>query len=244
MEFLDKIKDTSSQSFSNRIILGNEILIEINLKKDGNNINDNKNIININSEYIYVSESYKIQKEDKNILIGGDYKGFKSLLKEIIDYISNKANINNNSTRNSSNFKIIIKKIEKQKEIIEKVIELDVGSLLSDGKKFNFEIDLSKIEKYDFKNDHHLFTDKNRVTINEKNHIKYTSLSKNNNVNQNIEAKYPCRNIFKLKDGNYIMSYENKIYYGSNIFSHIPLNRKYFLFSKDAYIGGIKMMIL
>lgn len=79
--FLNKIRKITIQLFS-RITLGNELLIKINLEEDGNNINADKNICNINSEYIFIYNSYKIKYQDKDILNGGDYKGFRLFSKK------------------------------------------------------------------------------------------------------------------------------------------------------------------
>ena len=195
-------------------------MIKINLKEDDNNINDDKNIININSEYIFIYNSNKIQNQDKNILNGGDYKGFRLFSKEIIGYISNQVNINNNiityAFRDFKQIKkfnfISSKKIDViDKGIAKKIRELDDGSFLSDRHNgiIQYIKDLIQIKKEYFKNYYKFFTNKNGVII------KFASLSKSY--------------------GNFIKLNENGIYYASR-------ENKYFILSvlsKMAYRGRI-----
>ena len=261
--FLDKI-ERQADEFCSQENLQNELyLIKINLEEENNKI--------INSKYI-IENSFSnnmTQYQDKNILNDGNYEGFTLFLREIKNLeqesINNNSiqgqiflqeeinlvqiNINNNSTEFESNNKKIYNFISfkekkgKHKEITDNVIELKDGSLLTDGKIIKFKIDFNQIEKFDFKNNFHPCTEKNRVIIsleNKINNISPDQINKNNTNNSNIETMYPCRNLFKLKNGKYIICYENRIYYSSNIFS-LVLNRKSYLLSKNAYIGGIKI---
>ena len=268
--FLDKIEKQADEFFSQENLQNKLYLIKINLEEENNKNDDKNNKMINSKYIIENSFSKKMsQYQDKNILNYGNYEGFTLFLKEIINLeqesINNNStqgpifskeknnleqiNINNNSTEFESNNKNIYnfisfqKKMGKHKEITENVIELKDGSLLSDGKIIKFKIDFNQIEKFDFKNDFHPCTDKKRVIISLENNINNISpkqIDKIKTDNSNIETMYFCRNLFKLKNGNYIIFYENLIYYSSDIFSPV-LNSKSFLLSKNAYIGGIKL---
>ena len=247
IEFLDKIIEIANKKFS-EINLQNELLIKINIKEDKNKNTDKNNKI-INSEYI--NENLFSKKmiqyycyQDRDILNHCDYKGFTSFSEKIIELekpSSNnekgkqnleQENNNNNSTKNESNSKISIKLIGKQKKNAQIVRELDDGSILSDGRIINFKIINDPNNVY-----------KNKEIIIRENHIDYKYFSGNNYNNidiSNIGALYPCMNIFKLKDGKYIIYSEIGIYKCSNIFNS-GVKIEYSSLSKNAYIGGIKI---
>ena len=249
---LNEIKEIANTNFS-KIILGNEFSIKINLKEVGNIFLDEN--IKINSEYVYIDKSNLIKNQDKNILSGSNYEGFKSFSKKIIDYISSQANINNNSTKDASknskqidksSFIIFEKVIGKHKKIAKKIRELVDGSLVSDGDdeiiKYNENYSLFK--KYDVnqigENYYTFFIDKNEVIVSLKD--KFTSLSKFGTRISDIKGIYPCRNLFDLKYDNYLLCSDNGIYYVSNIFN--PISKDAIFLSKKcdkAYIGGIKI---
>ena len=232
--FLNKIRKITIQLFS-RITLGNELLIKINLEEDGNNINADKNICNINSEYIFIYNSYKIKYQDKDILNGGDYKGFRLFSKEIIGYISNQTSIyynfyyNNitdiirdfNQIKKKFNFKSFVKKVIIDKGIAKKIRELDNGSFLCDGNNeiIQYNTYSKQFKKEYFKNYCSFFTDKNRVIIIPKNKIVFLN----------------------KPDGNYILFYENGIYYTSNNFNPISNDKICLRLSEMACRGGIKI---
>ena len=231
--FLNKIRKITIQLFS-RITLGNELLIKINLEEDGNNINADKNICNINSEYIFIYNSYKIKYQDKDILNGGDYKGFRLFSKEIIGYISNQTSIYYNFYYNNItdiirdfnqikkfNFKSFVKKVIIDKGIAKKIRELDNGSFLCDGNNeiIQYNTYSKQFKKEYFKNYCSFFTDKNRVIIIPKNKIVFLN----------------------KPDGNYILFYENGIYYTSNNFNPISNDKICLRLSEMACRGGIKI---
>ena len=231
--FLNKIRKITIQLFS-RITLGNELLIKINLEEDGNNINADKNICNINSEYIFIYNSYKIKYQDKDILNGGDYKGFRLFSKEIIGYISNQTSIYYNFYYNNItdiirdfnqikkfNFKSFVKKVIINKGIAKKIRELDNGSFLCDGNNeiIQYNTYSKQFKKEYFKNYCSFFTDKNRVIIIPKNKIVFLN----------------------KPDGNYILFYENGIYYTSNNFNPISNDKICLRLSEMACRGGIKI---
>jgi len=261
IDFLGTIKENAFKLFSEQN-LQNELLIKINLKEDKNKNAEKKYII---SKYI-IENSFSEKKmqyycyQDKDILNEGNYEGFKSFSEKIIEleklhsnnniikpeiYPKEKQNLekennNNNSTKSASNNKISIKKNGKQKEITEKVREFDDGSILSDGRIINFEaknddsiLSDERIINFEAKND-----DKNKVIIILKNHIKYNKYNSTDNPNDKIP--YPCKNIFKFKDGKYVIYNETGIYKGSDLFSNI-LRGQYSSLSKNNYKGGIKI---
>jgi len=238
---LNEIKEIANTNFS-KIILGNEFSIKINLKEVSNIFLDEN--IKINSEYVYIDKSNLIKNQDKNILSGSNYKGFKSFSKKIIDYISSQANINNNSTKDASknskqidksSFIIFEKVIGKHKKIAKKIRELVDGSLVSDGDdeiiKYNENYSLFK--KYDVnqigENYYTFFIDKNEVIVSLKD--KFTSLSKFGTRISDIKGIYPCRNLFDLKYDNYLLCSDNGIYYVSNIFN--PISKDAIFLSKN-----------
>jgi len=113
-------------------------------------------------------------------------------------------------------------------------------SILSDERIINFEannddsiLSDERIINFEAKND-----DKNKVTIILKNHIKYNKCNSTDNSNDKIP--YPCKNIFKFKDGKYVIYNETGIYKGSDLFSNI-LRCQYSSLSKNNYKGGIKI---
>ena len=150
-------------------------------------------------------------------------------------------------TTNDSNqikkFKIISfsKIIGKHKKLANKIRELDDGSFISDGhneiKQYNEDLkqkETVSLEKYYF-----FFTEKKEIIISLKNELTY--LNKAGIKSFDNEAIYPCRNIFKLKDGNYILWNKNGIYYASNIFNPVSNDNICFRLSKIACRGGIKI---
>jgi hypothetical protein len=248
------LKEIPKELFS-KINLQIELLIKINLKEDKNKNDKNKKYIN--SKYI-IENSFSQKKikyycyQDSDILNHCNYKGFTSFLEKMIELEKQSSNnnifkpeicskekqnleqenIDNNSTKSASNSKISIKKIKKPKEIIKKVIELDDGSILSNERIINFKI-----------NENPNNDDKNKEFIIEENHIDYKYFSKNNYYsidNSKNETLYPCTNIFKLKDGDYIIFNNTGIYTGSNFFKDL-FKIKYSSLSKNDYIGGIKI---
>ena len=112
-EFLKKIKKISNE-FCSKIKLENESIIEIKLYEESNK--------NINSIYTFFNKEIILNEEqhqDKDILNNDNYKGFKLFLKDIINNISNQANINNDSIKDSTNNSMQIKKnISNQTNII------------------------------------------------------------------------------------------------------------------------------
>ena len=251
---LNEIKEIANINFS-KIILENELSIKINLKEVGNIFFD-ENIIKINSEYVYIDKSNQIKNQDKNILNGSNYEGFKSFSKKIIGYISNQTNINNNSTKdasnnskqiNKSNFIIFKKVIGEHKKIAKKIRELDDGSFVSvgDDEIIKYNKNFSKFRKYDSNQigeKYYTFfiNNKNEVIISLKNG--FTSLSKLGTRISDIKGIYPCRNLFESKIDNYIICSDNGIYYASNIFNPISKDENFLSKKYDkAYRGGIKI---
>ena len=240
--FLDKIKEIINQLFSG-IGLRNKLLNKINQIAD-------KDIKKINSENMLIDKSNKIQNKDNNTLNGGDYKSFKPLPKEIIGYTSNKTNIINISTKYSTNdsnkIKIynnisISKIIGKHKKTAKKIMELDDGSFVSDGhNEINlYNKDLIKINTVSFEKYYSFFIDNNKIIISLKNKLTY--LNETNNKSFDNKEIYPCWNLFKLKDGNHLILYENGIYYVTNIFNPISNGKICLRLSEMACRGGIKI---
>ena len=135
----------------------------------------------------------------------------------------------------------------KLKEFAENIRDVNDGSFKSDGKKVEFMIaDLNsnkKIEDY-FKNKCKLLfpTGKKIVYITL---TKNTHLIKSNTNNSSIEAIYPCNNLFKLKNDDYIICDKNGLFCGpkitdpkitENIFTILGCE-----LSKEDIIGGIKI---
>ena len=245
---LNKNEEIINKLFKN---LENKLSIEIKFKEYKNKTDDYNN--NINCEYFIIDSSFpeKIKYyQDENILDDDNCKGFTLFLKEIINYISNQATINNNSTKDSTNdskqiktdnFMCFTKIVGEHKDITRKIRELDDGSFISDGYNeiFKYNKDLKLIKKEHFKNYYSFFIDKNEVIISLKN--KLTSLSKPDTNISLIKAIYPCRNIFRLKDGNYLICSESGIYYASNIFNPISSDNKCRRLSEMVCRGGIKI---
>jgi len=252
-DFLNKINEISNKFFSENY-LRNKYLIQMKLSEDINkNKNANEYIKIINSEYIIFKPfSNKKKFQDKNILNDHNYEGFSKFLKEIINSEQTSSNYTtkpvttvshsekieiNNKKYNFINF---IKIIGNHKGKSQKIRELDDGSFVSDGLDgiIKYNNNLEKFSKILFKDYYSFFIDKNEVIISLKN--KLTSLSKPDTNISNIPI-YPCWNLFKLKNGHYIIFSENRIYYSSDIFNPILSNNEYSILYEKTYRGGIKI---
>ena len=265
IEYLEKIKEIANTSLSKY-----KLLIKIDLKEDFIKKNDSciKYII---SEYKENSYFYKSKYIDENILNNCNYEGFKSFSKEIADSIpqnkditkivhdnisSIQINSNNIGTSTNNNIKGIINKINKyhfisfeevigkHKKIAEKIRELDDDSFISGG--YNEIIIYNKIvqnskPKY-FENYFTFFIDKDDVIISQKD--KFTFFNKIKASNKEINTKFCCRNLLKIKDNKYIICDENRIFFYTNELINIDNTRdSIFLLEekKKSYRGGIKI---
>jgi len=238
--FLNKIEEITNK-FDFKIKPEEKLFIEIELKED-----INKNIKIINSEYTIIDRnSLKIGKyQDKDILNLCNYKNFESF----INIINVSTNFTSNYPKNiSKNYLISFKKIiGKLKEFAENIRELNDGSIKSDGKKVEFNINElnsnKKIEDYYKNKCKFLFPPgKNVVYITLKNNAHFIE---SNTSNSNIETIYSCNNLFKLKN-NYIICDKDGLYYGPKINDPEVTDKKDTILvcelSKEHFIGGIKI---
>jgi len=238
--FLNKIEEITNK-FDFKIKPEEKLFIEIELKED-----INKNIKIINSEYTIIDRnSLKIGKyQDKDILNLCNYKNFESF----INIINVSTNFTSNYPKNiSKNYLISFKKIiGKLKEFAENIRELNDGSIKSDGKKVEFNINElnsnKKIEDYYKNKCKFLFPPgKNVVYITLKNNAHFIE---SNTSNSNIETIYSCNNLFKLKN-NYIIYDKDGLYYGPKINDFEVTDKIDTILvcelSKGDFIGGIKI---
>ena len=201
------------------------------LKEEEDTKNNDNCIKNINSEY-KVEVPYYLEKtyQDKNILKNNNYEGFTSFTEEIIKLFQNKSTNNENWNESSipikssnvgtslyNNSKAIINRINKfnficlkkvignHTDIAEKIMELNNGSFISDSynELFIYDIDFNKSDNYTFNNYYTFFVDKGDIIISQKN--KFTFLNKINTNYKDIDTKFSCRNLLKLKDNKYIL---------------------------------------
>lgn len=253
IEYLEKIKEIANNIFSG-IIIEKELKIQIELKEDNNNSTD-ENIKIINSEYTYDkvkgNDNDKHKFQDKNILMNCNYEGFNKFSQKIKEYLTpRQESINNISSMWTSDIEQIKKKyfisfrkvIGKHKGIAQKIMKLDDGSYVSGGKNkiIKYSKDFKEIDRHDFNNIYTFFTEENKVIISLQN--KFTSF--NEESISNVKGIYPCRNLFKFKNKNYLICSENGIYYASDIFSPILSDNyisKQCILPEKTYIGGIKI---
>ena len=267
--FLDKIKDIIIKISISEVILEKELSIKINLQRDFNQTNDDyinseyslenpifkndekykdKDILNNGNYEGFIFFSKKIINNPQILFFGKNpsisvygtstNNNVKELLNEIKEH--NKYKI--------IKFKKIIGKHQK---FAEKIKEFDNGSFISDGKEFDngsfisdgyneiftYNTDYNLIKKYDLKNYYSFFIDENDAIISQKNKLTFL-----NSINDDIKAENTCRNlfIFKGKAKNFIICYDNNIYFSSYNLKDLSNNKKFLIYEK-AYRGGIKI---
>ena len=244
--FFETIKD-----YANTILSQNKYLIKINLKEvDPKKNNGIKNII---SEYnLEKPFSLEDKYKDENILNKNDYEGFKSFSKEIvsnpfqISSIKKKTNTISNSISTmwaiidkTEKYQVISfkKLIGKHQKVAEKIMEVNKSSFLSAGynQLIEYNMDSGKTKNHDFGNLLSFFIDKKEVLICQNKNFTFL-----NNLNSNIKTVYSCRNLFNLKDSNYIVCDENGIYYDSFFLNKFVNSKSNKIYEKE-YRGGIKI---
>jgi len=249
IKFLDEIKEFAKTSFCT-IKSQNKLLIKIDLTEVNENT-DNPKII-INSKYIIENlfSGKKREYQDKDILNHCNYENFKSFLEEIKKMLDQPSNNINDSINFGSNYPKLISKFDlkgKVKEFAENIRELNDGSFKSDGKKVKFNIkelnSNKKIEDY--------FKNKSKFLFPTGKKIVYITLKKNahfiesNTSNSNIETRYSCNNLFKLKNNDYIICDKDGLYYGPKINDPEVTDKIDTILvcelSKEDFIGGIKI---
>jgi len=250
-EYLNVIKEIANKYFS-EIILKNELLIKIKIKESSNK-NTDENIKFINSEYSIDNFCFNQNYQDENILKDGDYKGYKgfeSFLKEIIKYINNSSTnfaTNDNEQINKYSFISFKKIIGKHKGIAQKIMELKDGHIISSGDDgiIQYKKDFTIDKENHFDNNFYSFfivkdkdKDEDEVIISLKNEFIFSS--RNTSIS-NIDALKSCRNLFTLKKNDCLISKDDGIYYISDIFKPVLINRTPSNLYKKTYLGGIKI---
>ena len=261
IEFLDKIKEIAENKFS---FFSLKLLIKILLKEEEDTKNNDNCIKKINSEY-KIEGQYYLEKryQDKNILKNNNYEGFTSFTEEIIKLFQNKSTNNENwnessipikssnigtslynnskyiiNTINKYNFICLKKVIGNHTDIAEKIMELNNGSFISDSynELFIYDIDFNKSGYYTFKNYYNFFVDKDDIIIIQKN--KFTFLNKINTNYKDIDTKFSCRNLLKLKDNKYILCDEKGLQF---CMYDLRKNDSTYKLNKISFRGGIEI---
>jgi len=149
--------------------------------------------------------------QDKDILNHCNYNNFKSFLEEIKKMLDQQSNNSTNFASNNPNYKILT-----PKEFAQNIRKLNDGSFKSDGKKVKFDRDLNpnkEIINY-YKKKYINHNGKNLVSFSLTNN---THLIRSETIKPNIETIYHYYNLFILKNGDYIIYHENRIYCGPEI---------------------------